>query len=234
MGARKEDQRQYQNIHQILGISSVIPVVAIKNSDDAVPLARALLKGGVAIIEVTLRTPSAVESIANICREVPDMCVGAGTVWTKDAARQVRKAGAEFIVSPGRSDAVFKYCKKHDMPLLPGTQTASEIALWVERGLEAVKFFPAEVAGGVKALKAFSSVFGELKFCPTGGISSDSLDQYLALPSVACVGGSWLVSNDAVSNGDWAAITLAAQKVSGVVDTEPESGTAGGSSPPWD
>lgn len=224
----------FNDIHQILGISRVIPVVSIEQVSDAVPLARALLAGDVAIIEVTLRTPAAIDAIAAIVKDVPDMCVGAGTVWTSGAASQVHKAGAEFIVSPGRSDAVFDYCKQHDLPILPGAQTASEIAVWVERGLEAVKFFPAEVAGGVKALKAFSSVFGDLKFCPTGGISSDSADDYLALPAVTCVGGSWLVSKEAVSSNNWDSITAAARRVGNVSATNANTSDQHSSSPPWD
>ncbi len=227
-------ERRYRDIHQILSISTVIPVVNIDEVEHAVPLAKALLDGGVGIIEVTLRTPAAIESIARICQEVPGMCVGAGTVWTKKAARQVRTAGAEFIVSPGRSDSVHRYCKKHDIPLLPGAQTASEIAVWVERGLEAVKFFPAEVAGGVSALKAFSAVFSGIKFCPTGGISSTSAKDYLALPAVACVGGSWLVSKTAVASGDWASITAAAQKVSQKTPDAKTVNPGSSSSPPWD
>ncbi len=222
---KKRKDNSYPDIHHILSISRVIPVVNIDNPKQAVPLANALLEGGVGVIEVTLRTPAAVECIKKICREVPKMCVGAGTVWTRDAAKKVRKAGAQFIVSPGRSDAVFKYCKKHQIPLLPGTQTASEIALWVERGFEAVKFFPAEVAGGVNALKAYSSVFGELKFCPTGGITSQLVDDYLSLSSVVCVGGSWLVSKKAISERDWGRVNpelLAARE------------SSDNSGPPWD
>ncbi len=231
---KDKSSKTYRDIHQILAISTVIPVVNIDKAEHAVPLASALLDGGVGIIEVTLRTPAAVESIARISKEVPGMCVGAGTVWNKRAAKQVRQAGAEFIVSPGRSDAVYRYCKKHSIPLLPGAQTTSEVAVWVERGLEAVKFFPAEAAGGISALKAFSAVFSGLKFCPTGGISSTTAADYLALPAVACVGGSWLVSKSAVANGDWASITDAARQVSGSkADAGSAAGDAG-SSPPWD
>ncbi|MFK8032287.1 MAG: bifunctional 4-hydroxy-2-oxoglutarate aldolase/2-dehydro-3-deoxy-phosphogluconate aldolase [Gammaproteobacteria bacterium] len=221
-------------IHQIMSISTVIPVVNIDDADDAVPLAKALLAGGVGIIEITLRTPAAIESIARVVREVPEMCVGAGTVWTKQDAKQVRKTGAHFIVSPGRTDSVYKYCKKHNIPLLPGTQTASEIALWVERGFEAVKFFPAEVAGGLTALKAFGSVFGNLKFCPTGGITSESAPDYLAHPSIPCVGGSWLVEKQAVKAGDWKRIEEAARAVSGSAPSaDSKSASTDTSSPPW-
>lgn len=230
----KAEAKNYPDIHEILSVSRVIPVVNIDDPGQAVPLAKALLEGGVGIIEVTLRTKAGVESIKRISQGVPDMCVGAGTVWTRKAAKQVRKAGAQFMVSPGRSDAVYKYCSKHQIALLPGVQTASEIAVWVERGYEAVKFFPAEVAGGVSALKAFSSVFGNLKFCPTGGISSESSQDYLSLPSVVCVGGSWLVSKKALAEGDWASITEAASRVHPESKPTTNSSDSSEKGPPWD
>lgn len=217
-------------IKEILTLSPVIPVVAIKSVEQAVPLANALLAGGIPVIEVTLRTAAAVASIEAIATQCPTMCVGAGTVWSKKDAKRVRKAGAQFVVTPGRTDRVYNYCKKHALPLLPGAQTVSEIAKWHSRGLGAVKFFPAEVAGGISALKAFGAVFPAMQFCPTGGIQSTALDRYLALPQVPCVGGSWIVDADAVETGRWGVITEAAAAVTRVSASAPTPADA----PPWD
>ena len=200
------------DISHILGISPVIPVVTFTPGEDAVAIARALLEGGVGIIEVTLRTQEGFSAIEVINREVPEMCTGAGTVWGASDALAAINGGANFIVSPGRTDEVHRVCQRQNVPYLPGIQTISEAAYWVGKGLTAVKFFPAEVAGGVAALKAFSSVFPDLMFCPTGGVSIQSAPRYLAMPCVPCVGGSWLVDGDAVKHRDWKKIrTLASQ-----------------------
>ncbi len=156
----------------ILSISRVIPVAVIPKAADAVSIAAALLEGGVGIIEVTLRTREALAAIENISRELPDMCIGAGTVWTGKEARRAIEAGARFLVSPGRSDGALKVSSKRNIPYLPGAQTVSEVAYWKKKGLSAVKFFPASVAGGIPALKAFGSVFPDIAFCPTGGINA--------------------------------------------------------------
>ncbi|MEL6447317.1 MAG: bifunctional 4-hydroxy-2-oxoglutarate aldolase/2-dehydro-3-deoxy-phosphogluconate aldolase [Pseudomonadota bacterium] len=194
------------DIHALMGVSPVIPVVAMPEGADAVALGRALADGGVGIIEVTLRTPGAVAAIAALARDGA-LAVGAGTVWREDQARAVVDAGAEFIVTPGRSLSVWEVCRDTGVPLLPGAQTTSEIADWVARGLEAVKFFPAQYAGGIGALKSFAAVFAGLKFCPTGGVSAGNLADYLAVPAVACVGGSWLTPADDIAAGNWSAIT---------------------------
>ncbi len=196
----------------ILQRSPVIPVAVVGAGVSACDLARALLAGGISIIEITLRTPQGLAAIGEIKRRVSGICIGAGTVWTAQEALQAMNAGAEFVVSPGRSDEVFKVCRMRGVPYLPGVQTVSEAAHWSQQGLAAVKFFPAGVAGGVAALKAFSSVLPDLKFCPTGGISAATAPDYLALPSVPCVGGSWLLEEQAIAAGDWRRITeLAAE-----------------------
>lgn len=198
----------------VLERSPVIPVAVIDTGVSARQLADALLAGGISIIEVTLRTPQGLAAIDEIRRETDSMCVGAGTVWTAQEAIKAINAGAEFVVSPGRSDEVFKVCRMRGVPYLPGVQTVSEAAYWSRQGLEAVKFFPASVAGGVKALKAFASVLPELRFCPTGGISAADAPAYLALPAVPCVGGSWLLERDAIATGDWDRIAQLAAEAS--------------------
>lgn len=194
------------DIREVLKLSPVIPVAVIPDGADAVALARALLAGGVPVIEVTLRTPGAVDAIARIAAEVPEVFVGAGTVWTAEDAARAIDAGARFVVSPGRADSAMETCRARGVPYLPGVQTVSEAAHFAELGLPAVKFFPASVAGGVAALKALSSVLPNLAFCPTGGISAATAPDYLALPSVPCVGGSWVAEQDAVAAGDWSRI----------------------------
>lgn len=233
------------DIRPILSISPVIPVVNVAREEDAVPMAQALLAGGVGVIEVTLRTAAALNAIETIRREVPQMCVGAGTVWTDVAADAVIDAGAQFVVSPGRSDDAYEVCLKRGIPMLPGAQTPSEVAVWLARKLPAVKIFPAAVAGGVAALKSLSAVFPGLKFCPTGGISADTAADYLALPSVPCVGGSWLVDRTAAAAGDWDVITATASLAVKLADSADSAGPSpapagdlaqksSDSLPPWD
>ena len=195
------------DILPILERSPVIPVVTIEPRVDPVALARALIEGGISIIEVTLRTESGLDAIRRIGAEVPQMCVGAGTVWTRAQAEAAAAAGANFLVSPGITDEVYQASQDLGVAILPGAQTASEVAHWVRRGLPAVKFFPAEPAGGVAALKALSSVFPGLKFCPTGGITASNAVDYLNLVSVPCVGGSWLTPAEALVAGDFVAVT---------------------------
>ncbi len=196
-----------RNIHDIMRVSPVIPVATIPDGSDAEALGNALVEGGVRIIEITLRSDTAVASIAALAGDDERLCVGAGTVWTADQANAVIDAGAQFIVSPGISRPVFDVCQHRSIPILPGAQTTSEIAQWVALGLTAVKFFPANYAGGVGALKSFAAVFPGLEFCPTGGISNGNAGEFLALPSVPCVGGSWIASTQDIAGGEWSAIT---------------------------
>ncbi|MEM7611060.1 MAG: bifunctional 4-hydroxy-2-oxoglutarate aldolase/2-dehydro-3-deoxy-phosphogluconate aldolase [Pseudomonadota bacterium] len=203
-----------RDMREIMNLSPVIPVATIPDGSDAVALANALTAGGISIIEVTLRSETAVESVRRIARSCPDICVGAGTVWTEAQAKSVIDAGASFIVSPGISMPVFEVCLEAGVPILPGAQTVTEIAHWVSCGLDAVKFFPAEIAGGVAALKAFAAVFPGLSFCPTGGVSLANARDYLDLPAVPCVGGSWLVASDDLANGNWQQVSEKAAEAS--------------------
>lgn len=190
----------------------VIPVIVIEREADAVPLARALVDGGVKVLEVTLRTPAALSAIAAMVRAVPQAVVGAGTVCNAAQAHAARDAGAAFAVSPGYSGALGAACRALGLPLLPGVATASEVMAAQDDGLDFLKFFPATAAGGTDMLKALAGPFPGVAFCPTGGITLQTAPQFLALPNVQVCGGSWLTPPDAVRAGDWARITrLAAE-----------------------
>lgn len=196
----------------ILSISPVIPVVVIEDAADGVPLARALLAGGIGVIEVTLRTPAALESIRRIAAEVPEMALGAGTILEPAHAAAAADAGAGFLVSPGTTPDVLAGMVDTGLPLLPGVATISEAMALRERGHTQLKLFPAEVVGGTSYLKAISGPLPDLRFCPTGGITLDRVPDYLALPNVACVGGTWIAPAAAISGHDWAGITASAAK----------------------
>ena len=201
-----------ETLLSILKSQPVMPVLIIERIEDAVPLARALAAGGLKAIEVTLRTPVALDAIRAIAAESPDTLVGAGTILSPADYEAAVKAGSKFIVSPGATPALFAAAKASDVPFLPGTSSASEILAAREAGLKVVKFFPAEQAGGAPFLKAISSPIADMKFCPTGGISLKNARDYLSLPNVVCVGGSWVAPKELVAAGDWAGITkLAAE-----------------------
>lgn len=184
----------------IMNISPVIPVVTVDSVEQGLAVARDFHAAGLHIIEMTRRTPAGLDAVRAIAREFPDICLGLGTVWTQVQAREAIDAGAQFLVSPGITDEVGAVCREADLAYLPGAQTTSEIAHLVRQGWTEIKLFPAAVAGGPAAIKAFSAVFPEVSFCPTGGVSEANADDYLALPSVACVGGSWLTKQG--DNGD--------------------------------
>ena len=197
---------------EIVSMGPVIPVMVIEDADQAVPLARALLAGGIRVLEITLRTPAALEAIRVISDEVEEAMVGAGTVLTPKELEQVAAAGGRFALSPGQTPDLLKAALDSPIGLIPGISTASELMSGLALGYAVFKFFPAEASGGTKALKAIGGPFPEALFCPTGGISPDNCGAYLALDNVACVGGSWLVPAEAVRAGDWDRITrLAAQ-----------------------
>lgn len=190
----------------------VVPVVVIDNAEDAVPIAEALHQGGLPIIEVTLRTSAALDAIQRIADNVADVIVGAGTVLNAEQARAAAGAGSRFIVSPGLHEAVVAESRALDLPIYPGIATATEaLAAW-NLGIRTVKFFPASQAGGVAMLKALSSVYRDLKFMPTGGITPDTLNDYLQLASVVACGGSWLTPQSAIENKDYALITALAKQ----------------------
>jgi 2-dehydro-3-deoxyphosphogluconate aldolase/(4S)-4-hydroxy-2-oxoglutarate aldolase len=191
----------------LLDVSPVIPVVVLDDPAAAVPMARALLDGGVRVIEVTLRTDAALESIRRIAAEVPDALVGAGTVTRPEHAAAAARAGARFLVTPGVTDDVLDAATDTGLPVLPGAATVSEAMRLVERGFAELKFFPAAAAGGPPYLRAIAGPLPDLRFCPTGGVSASSAPDYLALPNVPCVGGSWLTPADALAHKDFSEIT---------------------------
>ncbi|OBU09704.1 bifunctional 4-hydroxy-2-oxoglutarate aldolase/2-dehydro-3-deoxy-phosphogluconate aldolase [Morganella psychrotolerans] len=202
--------------NSILTAGPVVPVIVIDELHQAVPLARALIAGGVRVLEVTLRTSCAIDAIRAIAQEVPEAIVGAGTVTNPEQLKAVTAAGAQFAISPGLTDALLQAAVNGPIPLIPGISTVSELMTGMSYGLDNFKFFPAEANGGVSALKAIAGPFSHIRFCPTGGISLSNYRDYLALSSVLCVGGSWLVPADAIRDGDYARITtLAAQAVAG-------------------
>ena len=191
------------DIAAIAGRAPVIPVLTIERVADAVPLARALVKGGLPVLEVTLRTPVALDALRAMAAEVPEAMVGAGTVLNAEQLDQAKRAGARFLVSPGCTRALAAAAGASGLPFLPGVQTVSEAMALSEQGFRLMKFFPADQAGGLGWLKAVAAPLAGLSFCPTGGIGADTASSYLALPNVACVGGSWVTPRDAVAAGDW-------------------------------
>ena len=195
-----------------LGACGVVPVVVIDEAEIAMPLAEALLAGGIDVIEITLRRPAAMAALEKVARELPEILPVAGTVVTAAQAAEVKNAGARAVVSPGFTESVDEAMKKTGLPWLPGVATASDCMRAVSAGRLHCKFFPAEQAGGVPGLKALSGPFPQMKFCPTGGVSLANLGNYLALPQVLCVGGSWLVPADAVKNRDWAQVAKLARE----------------------
>jgi 2-dehydro-3-deoxyphosphogluconate aldolase/(4S)-4-hydroxy-2-oxoglutarate aldolase len=199
------------NTLELAAHGPVIPVIVLDRVDDAVPLARALVAGGVRVLEVTLRTPAALACIEAIARAVPEAVVGAGTIRSAADARAAKAAGSAFGVSPGYTAGVGAACRDAGLPLLPGVATASEVMAAQADGLSFLKFFPATAAGGIPMLKALGGPFPEVVFCPTGGITPETAPQFLALPNVMVCGGSWLTPADAVAAGDWARITQLAR-----------------------
>ncbi|MEQ5113392.1 bifunctional 4-hydroxy-2-oxoglutarate aldolase/2-dehydro-3-deoxy-phosphogluconate aldolase [Providencia vermicola] len=195
----------------ILKQGPVVPVIVIKKLEQAVPLAKALIDGGINVLEVTLRTECAIDAIRLIAQEVPEAIVGAGTVINAKQLMEVSQAGAQFAISPGLTEELLAAAVQGNIPLIPGISTVSELMLGMNYGLKEFKFFPAEANGGVKALKAITGPFSQVKFCPTGGISLTNYRDYLALDNVLCIGGSWLVPEDALNSGNYEKITQLAQ-----------------------
>ena len=199
--------RPPQTLAQVLESIPVVPLVKAEDPATAVAIARALAAGGLTVVEVVFRTDRALECLAAVADEVPEMIAGAGTVLTARQAEQALARGARFIVSPGLDDSVVGVARAHDAPVFPGIATASELQKAYNLGLEVVKFFPASIAGGIPAIQALSSVFRTMKFMPTGGVSANNLADFLAVPAVLACGGSWLTPDDAVARGDYATIT---------------------------
>ena len=202
------------NTLELASHGPVIPVIVIHRLEDAVPMAQALVDGGVRVLEITLRTPIALQCMAAIAKAVPQAIVGAGTVRSAADAKAAFDVGCRFAVSPGYTEAVGRACRDLGLPLLPGVATASEVMAANADGLHFLKFFPATAAGGIPLLKALHGPFPDVVFCPTGGITLETAPQFLALPNVKVCGGSWLTPADAVAGGDWTRISALAREAS--------------------
>ena len=198
-------------LDRVMGAAPVIPVLIVEDPAKAVPMARALVRGGLPAIEITLRTPRALEAIRAVAAEVEGAMVGAGTVLDAFQYDEAVAAGATFVVSPGATGTLIEAASGHDVPLLPGAATASEVMRLLEAGYSRLKLFPAEAVGGANLLKSLASPLPAARFCPTGGITEKSAPTYLALPNVVCVGGSWIAGADAIASGDWAGIEARAR-----------------------
>lgn len=190
---------------EVMLISKIIPVISVDSVDESLHLCEALIEGGVSIFEITLRTPCAIDAIAAVAKEFPDATTGAGTVLNPTQFKMVEDAGATFAISPGLTESLAKY--KNSIALLPGVATASEIMQGLEYGYDAFKLFPANIVGGVDALKSFGAPFGDVVFCPTGGVNAENAKEYLALKNVLCVGGSWIVPTSLIKEGNFKEIT---------------------------
>lgn len=191
----------------IFAMGPIVPVLVIKDVADALPIAEALLAANVKVLEVTLRTPAALDVISIIAKELPEAIIGAGTVTNRAMLQQCQDAGAKFAISPGLTKDLLQAGKEGDIALIPGISSISELMDGIDYGYDHLKFFPAEASGGVKAIQSIGGPFPDIKFCPTGGININNIRDYLALPNVSCCGGSWLVPDDAVANKNWSEIT---------------------------
>lgn len=200
--------------------AEVIPVLAIQHLEDAVPLAKALVDGGITVLEITLRTDCALEAIRRIKEALPHASIGVGTVLNASQYRQAEEAGADFVVTPGTTEALYRYGVESPVPMLPGVATVSELMVGWQFGYRRFKFFPAEASGGIKALAAFAGPLPEARFCPTGGINLKNAEDYLALNSVMCVGGSWLTPKSLIEAKDWDGIRQLAREVAERYPTE--------------
>lgn len=199
-------------IDAILNRAPVIPVLVVEDAAQAVPLAKALVAGGLSVLEITLRSAAALEAIKRIAAEVPEAVVGAGTVLNAAQFAASQLAGAKFVISPGATEALYYTAKDTGLPFLPAVATASEVMRALEQGFTRAKFFPAEAMGGIKALQSLAGPFPQMRFCPTGGITEANLAAYAALPNVSSVGGSWLAPKEMLQKNDWAGITALAKK----------------------
>ncbi|WP_299585622.1 bifunctional 4-hydroxy-2-oxoglutarate aldolase/2-dehydro-3-deoxy-phosphogluconate aldolase [uncultured Microbulbifer sp.] len=201
-----------KNIADILQVAGVVPVLVIEQAEDALPLAEALLEGGLHVLEVTLRTEAALAAVALIAKHLPEAHVGTGTVLNSNDLQRSVDAGAGFMVSPGATEKLLDAAEKSEVPLLPGAASASEVMRLYERGYRYQKFFPAEAAGGVPMLKSLAGPLAEVHFCPTGGVSAKNAADYLGLNNVICVGGSWMASSALMREKNWAEITRLSQQ----------------------
>jgi 2-dehydro-3-deoxyphosphogluconate aldolase / (4S)-4-hydroxy-2-oxoglutarate aldolase len=192
---------------KIFNASPVIPVIVINDLEQAIPLASALFAGGIEVLEITLRTPVAIQAIQLLTDHFTDALIGAGTVTNPNQLAQVIEAGARFAISPGQTNALLMAGRQASIPLIPGISSVSELMSGLDCGYTHFKFFPAAAAGGIAMLRSIAGPFPDVRFCPTGGINATNYKEYLALTNVSCVGGSWIVPEQAVTNGDWSLIT---------------------------
>ncbi|WP_170372068.1 bifunctional 4-hydroxy-2-oxoglutarate aldolase/2-dehydro-3-deoxy-phosphogluconate aldolase [Ruegeria arenilitoris] len=206
-----------QRTREICALAPIVPVLVVDDAAHARPLAEALVVGGLPALEVTLRTPAALDAIRAMV-QVPGGVVGAGTLVTPDDVRAAKEAGAQFGVSPGATDALIAACEAEGLPLLPGAATATEAMRLLEQGYDMLKFFPAEASGGAPALKAIGAPLPQITFCPTGGVSPANARDYLSLPNVICAGGSWVAPKQMVAQGDWAGIEALAREAAALMD----------------
>ena len=210
-----QDQKRLEQLERLLAIP-VVPVLTIERLEDALPLARALSDGGLTTLEVTLRTPAALSAINVIGEALGNVAVGVGTVRTPEQAAAAIAAGAQFVVSPGMTPRLVEAAQAWPVPFLPGAATASEMMALADMGYRLQKFFPAEASGGVSALKGYASPLADIQFCPTGGVDGANARDYLALPNVRCVGGSWVAPAGLIQRRDWPAITVLARDAAGL------------------
>ena len=192
-----------ERVRAMLSASPLVPVITISDPEQALPLCRALVAGGIRVLEITLRTPHGLRAIEQVRGAIPEAWVGAGTVTSIAQYRQVESAGAQFVITPGVTESILEFGVTSEAALLPGISTISELMVGYNLGYREFKFFPAEVSGGIPALKAFAGPFPDVTFCPTGGIRRNTAKDYLALENVAAVGGTWLTPGDLVASGDW-------------------------------
>lgn len=192
---------------ELFALGPIVPVLVIKDVEDALPIAEALLKADIRVLEVTLRTPAALDVIAKIAKELPEAVVGAGTVTNRELLQRSADAGSKFAISPGLTKDLLLAGKEGDVALIPGISSISELMDGIDCGYDHFKFFPAEASGGVKAIQSIGGPFPDIRFCPTGGINLDNIKNYLALKNVMCCGGSWLVSDEIIAQKDWSKIT---------------------------
>jgi 2-dehydro-3-deoxyphosphogluconate aldolase/(4S)-4-hydroxy-2-oxoglutarate aldolase len=208
----KAAQVRRAGLEELLRVAPLIPVITIERASDAVPLARALVAGGLKALEIALRTPAAPAAAEAIARQVPEAILGLGTVLSAQDLETARSLGARFALSPGATPELLDAAAERDLPFVPGVQTASELMAALARGFDVVKFFPAAPAGGIAALRALAGPFPQVRFCPTGGVGEGNFTDWLALPNVVSVGGSWLAPAADIEAGDWAAITARARR----------------------
>lgn len=212
-------EQHIQQIDALAQRARILPVITIDREADILPMADALAAGGITVLEVTLRTSLGLTAIRQLSEQRPELIVGAGTVLDSETFRQAEEAGAKFIVTPGCTEELLQHAVTRPVPLLPGVATASEIMAAYRHGLRRFKLFPAKVAGGVEALKAFGGPFPDIRFCPTGGVGPDNLNDYYRLANVMCVGGSWMLPKAAIDSSDWAAVERLSREALALLDT---------------